>query len=64
VAARLVRGLYWILPNLAQFDVKDNVVHGVAVSPGYLALSTAYAALYIAMLLVISVTIFSRRDFK
>ena len=63
-AARLVRGLYWILPNLAQFDVKDRVVHGLAVPPGYLALSTAYAALYIAMLLVVSVAIFSRRDFK
>jgi ABC-type transport system involved in multi-copper enzyme maturation permease subunit len=64
MTARLVRGLYWVLPNLAQFDVKDNVVHGVAVPAGYLALSVAYAALYIATLLVISVAIFSRRDFK
>ena len=64
MTVRLVRGLYWVLPNLAQFDVKDSVVHGVAVPAGYLALSVAYAALYIATLLVISVAIFSRRDFK
>ena len=64
MAARLVRGLYWVLPNLAQFDVKDRVVHGVAVSSGYLALSIAYAAVYITALLVVSVAIFSRRDFK
>jgi ABC-type transport system involved in multi-copper enzyme maturation permease subunit len=63
-AARFVRALYWVLPNLAQFDVKDNIVHGQPVPMGYIALSAAYAALYIAMLLVVSTFIFSRRDFK
>ena len=32
-AARLARGLYWVLPNLAQFDVKAQVVHGQPVPP-------------------------------
>ena len=63
-AARLARGLYWVLPNLAQFDVKANVVHGQPVSPGYLAVTIAYGAVYIAMLLAVSAFIFSRRDFK
>jgi ABC-type transport system involved in multi-copper enzyme maturation permease subunit len=63
-AARLARGLYWVLPNLAQFDVKTSVVHGQAVPAGYLAVTIAYAAVYIAMLLVVSAFIFSRRDFK
>jgi Cu-processing system permease protein len=62
--ARLARGLYWVLPNLAQFDVKADVVHGRVVPLGYLAMTTGYAALYISMLLVISVFVFSRRDFK
>ena len=63
-AARLARGLYWVLPNLAQFDVKAAVVHGQPVSAGYLAVTIAYAAVYIAMLLAVSALIFSRRDFK
>ncbi len=63
-AARLARGLYWILPNLAQFDVKDRVVHGIAVPSGYMTLTFGYAVLYIAMLLSLSMYIFSRRDFK
>jgi ABC-type transport system involved in multi-copper enzyme maturation permease subunit len=63
-AVRLARGLYWILPNLAQFDVKAQVVHGQRVPLGYLALTTAYAALYISMLLAIAMLVFSRRDFK
>ena len=63
-AVRLARGLYWILPNLAQFDVKAQVVHGQPVPVGYLALTAAYAALYISMLLAIAMFVFSRRDFK
>jgi Cu-processing system permease protein len=63
-AARIARALYWLLPNLAQFDVKTDVVHGVRVPAGYIAFSTAYALLYIATLLAMSVLVFSRRDFK
>jgi ABC-type transport system involved in multi-copper enzyme maturation permease subunit len=63
-AVRLARGLYWVLPNLAQFDVKSQVVHGQPVPLGYLALTTGYAALYTGVLLTLAVYIFSRRDFK
>jgi ABC-type transport system involved in multi-copper enzyme maturation permease subunit len=63
-AAWLTRALYFVLPNLAPFDVRAQVVHGDPVPAGYLALSTGYGALYIAALLVLSMLIFSRRDFK
>ncbi len=63
-AARFARAIYWTLPNLAQFDVKADVVHGHAVPAGYVMLAVAYGALYIAMLLAVSMFIFSRRDFK
>jgi hypothetical protein len=53
-----------VLPNLAQFDVKSDVVHGVQVPAGYIAMTGAYAALYIATLLAIASLVFSRRDFK
>ena len=64
VAAALANGLYWVLPNLSQFDVKSAVVHGQPVTFGYMTLALAYAACYIGMLLVISTLVFSRRDFK
>ena len=63
-AASFARGLYWVLPNLAQFDVKSDVVHGIHVPLGYLAIAAAYAALYITMLLTLAALVFSRRDFK
>jgi len=40
------------------------VVHGQSVPAGYVAVAIAYAAAYIALLLTISVIVFSRRDFK
>jgi ABC-type transport system involved in multi-copper enzyme maturation permease subunit len=63
-AAALARALYWLLPNLAQFDVRSSVVHGQPVPAGYLALASGYALLYIAALLAAATFIFSRRDFK
>ena len=63
-AARLARGLYYVLPNFAAFDIKTQVVHALPVPGSYLAVTAAYAASYIALLLAGSVVIFSRRDFK
>jgi ABC-type transport system involved in multi-copper enzyme maturation permease subunit len=63
-AVMLTRAMYWILPNLAPFDVRAEVVHAQPVTAGYLLMSTAYGALYIAALLVAATLIFSRRDFK
>lgn len=63
-AQALARGMYWILPNFAPFDVKAQVVHALPVPVGYIALTLAYAAAYIAVLLAVAVLIFSRRDFK
>jgi ABC-type transport system involved in multi-copper enzyme maturation permease subunit len=63
-ATRLARGLYWVLPNLAQFDVKSQVVHAQPIPFGYIAVTAAYAALYIAILLTAATLVFSRRDFK
>jgi len=62
--AWVARGLYYLLPNLAPLDVKAQVVHGHPVAAGYVLLSVAYAAVYIAALLLAACTIFSRRDLK
>jgi ABC-type transport system involved in multi-copper enzyme maturation permease subunit len=64
VAARVARSLYWVLPNLSQFDVKAEVVHGLPVPVGYMMAAVAYAAVYITALLVVAMAVFSRRDFK
>ena len=63
-AGALATGLYWVLPNLAAFDVRSEVVHGQNVPAGYLALTIGYGLMYIAAMLIAATVIFSRRDFK
>ena len=60
----IARVVYYVIPNLAPFDVKAEVIHGIHVGAGHVAYTLAYAALYIGILLTGSVTIFGRRDFK
>ena len=62
--AWMARGLYYVLPNLAPFDVKSQYVHAQAIPAGYIGLTAGYAALYVAALLTLSALFFSRRDFK
>jgi ABC-type transport system involved in multi-copper enzyme maturation permease subunit len=60
----LARAMYYLLPNLAPFDIKAQVVHGIHVPAGLLLFNAAYALVYIAFLLVAATFIFMRRDFK
>jgi ABC-type transport system involved in multi-copper enzyme maturation permease subunit len=63
-AAAITKGLYYVVPNFAAFDVKWAVVHGEHVGAGYIWLTTAYGFVYIALLLTVSMFVFARRDFK
>jgi ABC-type transport system involved in multi-copper enzyme maturation permease subunit len=62
--AYLARGLYYLLPNLAPFNVKAEVVHGVPIAASHVLLTLAYAAVYTSAVLAIAVAVFRRRDFK
>ena len=63
-AAWFARGLYYVLPNFSAFDVKYQVVHALPVPASYLASTALYGGVYITLLIVASVAVFSRRDFK
>jgi ABC-type transport system involved in multi-copper enzyme maturation permease subunit len=56
--------LYYLLPNLEKFNVRDAMVLGTPISPRLAALTVAYALLYIAALLLLTMAIFRRREFK
>jgi Cu-processing system permease protein len=64
VAAGVARVAYYVLPNLAPFNVKAEVVHGVPVAAAHVGLTLAYAGVYVAILLVAATAVFRRRDFK
>jgi hypothetical protein len=62
--AWIARVLYYVLPNLAPFDVKAEVVHGLPVTWRHVALTVTYAVVYTGVLLTAAVAIFRKRDFK
>jgi Cu-processing system permease protein len=64
IAGNVARALYYLLPNLAPFDVKSEVVHALPVAGSHVVLTLAYAVVYIAALLLGAIAIFRRRDFK
>ena len=63
-AAYLARSLYYVLPNFSAFDVKTQVVQALPVPWSYVAITTLYGLVYIALLLTAAVVVFSRKDFK
>ena len=54
----------WVLPNLALFDVKAAVVHGVPVPGGQVLAAVAYGIAYSSAVLLLAIAIFQRRDLK
>lgn len=64
VAAGLARGIYYLLPNFAGLDVKNEVVHGAAVSASALTTAVAAAVAYVVALVAAAAAVFARRDLK
>jgi ABC-type transport system involved in multi-copper enzyme maturation permease subunit len=62
--AWIARGLYYLLPNLAPFNVKAEVVYGMPVAASHVGLTLLYALVYTSVLLSAATAIFRRRDFK
>jgi ABC-type transport system involved in multi-copper enzyme maturation permease subunit len=57
-------GLYYVMPNLENFNIKGRVIHHLEVGGTEMALVLAYGLLYTTLLLVIAAVIFQRRDFR
>ena len=60
----LLTGLYYLIPNLANFGYITEASHGQVVPMQKAVSATVYAAVYIAILLSVAVLIFQRRNFK
>lgn len=67
-ASPLTRGLasflYYLLPNLQNFNIKSEVVHDVPVDPSFVFFAILYGMLYMGIILTTAAAIFHRRDFK
>lgn len=66
MAAKFLQVLYYILPNLAIFNIRNQVVYqeDIGSLPVAVFIYPLAGILYTAILLMISITSFSNRDFK
>jgi ABC-type transport system involved in multi-copper enzyme maturation permease subunit len=56
--------IYYVVPDLETFNIRSQVVHGLAVAPSYYVIAFVYAAGYTTAMLTLAVLIFRRRDMK
>ncbi len=62
--AALCEALYRVIPNLERFNIKPEVVHGVALPAGRVAWAAVYGVGWAGLILVGTALVFSRRDFQ
>jgi hypothetical protein len=61
--ALLIKSAYYIFPNLAAFDMKQQAAYGLPLPEGYLTAIPAYWFLYCAILISAAALIIRRREF-
>jgi ABC-type transport system involved in multi-copper enzyme maturation permease subunit len=57
-------GLYYLLPNLANYSFITPAAHGRTPAAGFVLATALYALVYITVILAAATLIFSRRNFK
>ena len=63
-ARGLFTGLYYLLPNLANYSFITPATHGHAPAAGFVFAAALYALVYITVILAAATLVFSRRNFK
>lgn len=64
VARFVLDAIYYVMPNLAIYSFRTEAAIGMTVPPNMFVWAIAYAAVYVAIVLTITIAIFSRRNFK
>jgi ABC-type transport system involved in multi-copper enzyme maturation permease subunit len=64
VPSWLIQGIYFALPNFANFDFKNKVAYGDPVPWSHLGWVTAYGCAYVAVVLGVGLVGWRRRDFS
>ncbi|MEO0092995.1 MAG: ABC transporter permease [candidate division WOR-3 bacterium] len=59
----LANFFYYLLPNLANFNIRNLVIHNAIINPATILLSILYALIYSALVLCFAALIFQRKDF-
>ena len=58
----LLKVIYFVLPNLEHFNVRDNIVYGITLPQSYYGYAILYGILYTVLFLTLSCVLFSKKD--
>lgn len=58
----LLRGIYYLLPNLEHFNLRSPVIYQMQLDPHYVVAGVGYGVLYTALFLIGAVLVFMARD--
>jgi Cu-processing system permease protein len=58
----ILKSLYYLLPNLEHFNIRNHVVYQSGLPPGYTIFVVAYGGLYVVLFLFFSCLIFRKKD--
>lgn len=64
LVSKITEVLYYILPNMDFHNIKSNFTYDIPVQPSTLIWVSLYSFSYIFMILLFSIIIFNRREFK
>lgn len=64
VVKKVTATLYYLLPNLSDYDFITRTAHGEKISGALLVSNSLYALLYVTVLISASILIFEEREFK
>lgn len=61
--AAVIKGVYYVFPNLSAFDLKLQAAHGLPIPAGYIPWLIVYWLFYISIMVLAGSLIMSRREF-
>jgi Cu-processing system permease protein len=60
---KVIRGIYYVVPNLENFNIRGRIVYELPIGEHYVAWMSLYGLVYIAIYLLIACLWFNKRDF-
>lgn len=59
----VTKSIYYILPNLEKFNIRNDIVYGTIPSPSMIVVTVLYGICYVFLLLSVTQMVFKKKDF-
>lgn len=62
VVQKVMTGIYYVIPNLSNFDIRAEAANGVEVAGAYIVWALAYGTMYTVLFLTLAALAFENKD--